>query len=176
MWGRVARVAARTMELQLADILTRQELTIATAESCTGGLVAHRITTVPGSSAYFVGGIVSYSNDLKERLLHVPREVLEQHGAVSRECALAMARGVRATTGADIGVSTTGIAGPGGATPTKPVGLVYIACVTPAGEACEEHRWDGDRASNIARTAEAALRLAVEMARRVPGTGAGTTA
>lgn len=162
-------------EQELADLLPQRGWTIATAESCTGGLVSHRITTVAGSSAYFVGGIVSYSNALKESLLGVSREVLERYGAVSRECALAMARGVRARTGADVGVSTTGIAGPGGATPTKPVGLVYIACVTPTGEVCEEHCWDGDRSGNIKRAAEAALRLAVRMTRDEPGARAGST-
>lgn len=148
-------------ELQLARLLSSRGLTVATAESCTGGLVSHRITSVAGSSAYFIGGIVSYSNELKLSLLGVPTVVLEQYGAVSRECALAMARGVRLRTGADIGVATTGIAGPGGATSSKPVGLVYIACVTPWSDECEEHHWHGDRAENIALAAEAALQLLI---------------
>jgi PncC family amidohydrolase len=149
----------RSLEEQLARLAPAKGVTIATAESCTGGLVAHRITSVAGSSAYYVGGIVSYSNELKRSLLDVPAEILERQGAVSRECALAMARGVRARTGAGVGLSTTGIAGPGGATATKPVGLVYVACVTPWGEAYQELRWDGDRRENIARSAEAALAL-----------------
>ncbi|HLI52251.1 MAG TPA: nicotinamide-nucleotide amidohydrolase family protein, partial [Thermomicrobiaceae bacterium] len=115
-------------EQRLFEVFTGKGLTIATAESCTGGLIAHRITTVSGSSAYFVGGVVSYSNALKQKLLGVTEETLRTAGAVSRECALQMAGGVRRLTGATVGISSTGIAGPGGATPTKPVGLVYIAC------------------------------------------------
>ncbi|HEX3721783.1 MAG TPA: nicotinamide-nucleotide amidohydrolase family protein, partial [Nitrolancea sp.] len=132
-------------EEQLFELLTRDRLSIATAESCTGGLVSHRITTVPGSSAYFLGGIVAYSNDVKMSLLGVPQDVLERVGAVSADCALAMAHGARQRIGADIGVATTGIAGPGGATPTKPVGLVFIACSTPWGDRYEEHRFSGNR-------------------------------
>lgn len=146
-------------ERHLADLLSGGSLTIATAESCTGGLVSHRITSIAGSSAYFVGGVVAYSNELKQALLGVPASMLQDHGAVSRECALAMARGARQRTGASIAVSTTGIAGPSGATPTKPVGLVFIACVTPWSEDCEEHRWSGDRARNIHMAADAALAL-----------------
>src|SRR5690606_25849076 len=136
--GRRSPMSERPPEEQLARLASAKGVTIATAESCTGGLVAHRITTVAGSSAYFIGGVVAYSNELKQSLLGVPAAILERHGAVSRQCALAMAQGVRLRTGADIGVSTTGIAGPGGATPTKPVGLVYIACATPWGSECQE--------------------------------------
>ncbi len=153
---------AKRYEEQLFEILTRERLTIATAESCTGGLVSHRITTIPGSSAYFLGGIVSYSNDVKQSLLGVPQDVLARVGAVSAECAVAMARGARAQIGADIGVSTTGIAGPGGATPTKPVGLVYIACSTPWGDHWEEHHFSGDRIETIKASADAALALVLE--------------
>lgn len=134
---------------------------IATAESCTGGLVAHRIVTVAGCSEYFLGGVIAYSNALKESFLGVPRGMLEAQGAVSRETALAMARGIRAASGADVGVSTTGIAGPTGGTPTKPVGLVYIACVTPESEACEEHHFAGERLENIEYAANAALALTI---------------
>lgn len=148
---------------QLAGVLSSLGLTIATAESCTGGLVAYRIVTVAGSSEYFRGGVVAYSNALKESFLGVPRSTLEAHGAVSRETALAMARGIRAGSGADVGVSTTGIAGPTGGTPTKPVGLVYIACITPESEACEEHRFGGGRLENIEDSANAALALAIRL-------------
>lgn len=134
-------------------------MSIATAESCTGGLVSHRITAVPGSSAYFIGGVVAYSNAVKMSFLGVPDQVLSEVGAVSAECALAMARGARDRIGADIGVSTTGIAGPGGATARKPVGLVYIACATPWDEVVEEHRFTGDRSAIIRESAEAALAL-----------------
>jgi nicotinamide-nucleotide amidase len=97
------------------------------AESCTGGIVAQKLTDVPGSSAYFLGGVVAYSNAAKQELLGVPAALLQEHGAVSEACARAMAEGVRARFGADLGVSTTGISGPDGGTPEKPVGLVHLA-------------------------------------------------
>ena len=143
----------------VGPLLIRAGRTIATAESCTGGLVAARIVAVSGSSAYFLGGIVSYSNDAKHRLLGVPSLMLERYGAVSVDVALAMARGVRRKLGTDIGVATTGIAGPGGATPTKPVGLVYIALAAEGVERCRRYLWHGDRLDNITASAEAALRL-----------------
>ncbi|HEY8445988.1 MAG TPA: CinA family protein [Thermomicrobiales bacterium] len=147
-------------------LLTTPGLTVATAESCTGGAVAHRITTVAGSSGYFLGGIVAYANEAKERLLGVSREILRQRGAVSAECALAMAEGARRAFNADIAVSTTGIAGPGGATARKPVGLVYIAFASPLGTGCEEHHFSGDRLAVIHASTEAALRLLVEQVTR----------
>jgi PncC family amidohydrolase len=150
------------LEQRLAELLAGGERTIATAESCTGGLVSHRITSISGSSAYFLGGVVAYSNGLKQGLLDVPAEVLRQHGAVSRECALAMARGIRSRAGATIGVSTTGIAGPGGATRNKPVGLVYVACVTDKGENCRELRLNGDRLSNIRESADVAFEMLLD--------------
>ena len=153
-------------EEQLLDLLPRHQLTLATAESCTGGLVAHRITSVPGSSEYFLGGVVSYSNGLKESLLGVPHELLREYGAVSRECALAMARGVRERTGALVGIATTGIAGPGGATVSKPVGLVYVACASPWDVTVEEHHFPGDRRSNIEASATVALDLALDEIKR----------
>jgi len=133
--------------------------TLATAESCTGGLVAARLVRVGGSSAYFLGGIVSYSNAAKHKLLSVPEAHLEQYGAVSVETALAMAHGAREAFGSDIAVSTTGVAGPGGGTETKPVGLVYIALAAADGERCLRYVWSGDRLANIAASADAALRL-----------------
>jgi nicotinamide-nucleotide amidase len=108
-------------------------LTLATAESCTGGLVAARLTSVPGSSDVVVGGIVAYSDDVKRTELDVPAELIERHGAVSVEVAAAMAQGARARLGADIAVAVTGIAGPGGGTPEKPVGLVYLHAEGPDG-------------------------------------------
>lgn len=140
-------------------LLARRGCTIATAESCTGGLVAARIVGVGGSSAYFLGGIVSYSNEAKHRLLGVPDLMLERYGAVSVDVALAMARGVRRKIGTDIGIATTGIAGPSGATPTKPVGLVYVALAADGVERCRRYLWAGDRLENITASAEAALRL-----------------
>lgn len=136
--------------------------TIATAESCSGGEVAHRITSVAGSSAYFLGGIVAYANDAKRSLLGVPQDVLDTVGAVSDPCARALAEGARTAFGADYAVSTTGIAGPGGATARKPVGLVYIAVAGPDGTECREHRFPGERGAVIDAAAGAALRLLVD--------------
>jgi len=139
--------------------LLRAGVTLATAESCTGGLVAERLVRVSGSSAYFLGGVVSYSNAAKHNLLGVPDAHLERYGAVSVETALAMARGARDAFGADIAVSTTGIAGPSGGTEAKPVGLVYIALAAADTERCLRYVWSGDRLANIAASADAALRL-----------------
>ena len=151
-----------TPEARLNRLLANEpRLTIAAAESCSGGEVAHRITAVAGSSAYFLGSIVAYANEAKRTLLGVPQEILETRGAVSEECARAMAEGARRAFGADLAVSTTGIAGPGGVTARKPVGLVYVALAGPAGTVAEEHRFPGDRAAVVAAAAEAALRLLV---------------
>lgn len=117
----------------LIDALRKKGLTLAFAESCTGGLAAAAVVAVPGASDVFFGGIVSYDNSVKENLLGVPRSVLESAGAVSAPCALQMARGAREAVGADIAVSVTGIAGPGGGTPEKPVGTVYIAVSSSRG-------------------------------------------
>ena len=150
-------------EFIAAPLLTSLNLTIATAESCTGGLVGHRLTNVAGSSAYFWGGILSYDNRIKQNVLGVPEQVLMTVGAVSAECALAMADGARQLIGTRIGLSTTGIAGPGGSTPGKPVGLVYIALTAYDGfRRCEHYIWDGDRIANKEQSAEAALRMLVE--------------
>lgn len=142
--------------------------TLATAESCTGGLVAERLVRVSGSSTYFLGGIVSYSNAAKHKLLDVPDAHLERYGAVSVETALAMARGARRAFGADIAVSTTGIAGPTGGTDAKPVGLVYIALAVAGLERCLRYVWDGDRLGNIAASADAALRLVRDYLKETP--------
>lgn len=146
-------------------LLVEQGLTLATAESCTGGLVGHRITNVPGSSAYYLGGCVAYANEAKEALLGVGRETLSTYGAVSEETAQEMARRVRQRLGTDVGLSVTGIAGPTGGTREKPVGLVYVALSAADEEWCERHVWQGDRASNKEQSAEAALRLLVEYLR-----------
>lgn len=130
---------------------------LAVAESCTGGLLGHLITRVPGSSAYFLGGIIAYDNAIKEKLLDVKAELLARYGAVSAPCALAMAQGARVRFGADVALSITGIAGPGGGTPDKPVGLVYIGLVTAGGARVWEHRWTGNRYANQLASAQAAL-------------------
>ena len=108
------------------DLGRERGLTIAAAESCTGGLVSARLTAIPGASEVFVGGVVSYADEVKESALGVPREILERHGAVSAETAKAMAEGVRERLGADVGVAVTGVAGPDGGTAEKPVGLVFV--------------------------------------------------
>jgi PncC family amidohydrolase len=147
------------LEVQVGKLLTAKNLTLALAESCTGGLVGHRLTEVPGSSAYFLGGYLAYANEAKERLLGVQHATLDDFGAVSAETAEEMARGARRALGADIGLSVTGIAGPTGETPGKPVGLTFIALSTHAGERCERHRWESDRSGNKILSAEAALDL-----------------
>jgi len=148
-----------TSEEIVGRLLTEQGLTIAVAESCTGGLIAHRLTNLPGSSAYFMGGVVAYSNEVKERVLGVSHETLLLHGAVSEECAREMARGARRLLGTDIAISATGIAGPTGGTPQKPVGLVYVALAAQDKERCERHLWQGNRLENKRRTSEAALEM-----------------
>jgi PncC family amidohydrolase len=142
-------------------------LTVATAESCTGGLVAHLITEVPGASACLRGGVIAYADEIKRDALGVPADVLAAHGAVSAQVALAMAEGVRDSLGADLAVAVTGIAGPGGGTPEKPVGLTYVAVAGPLASDVERHQWVGDRTANKLASAEAALRLLV----RAAGTG-----
>ena len=114
-------------EIEIGTMLTQRGLKLAVAESCTGGLVSHRLTNVPGSSAYFTGGVVAYAYEAKAALLHVSWDTLRAHGAVSRETVIEMARGVRTALGADISVSVSGVAGPGGGLPDKPVGTVYVA-------------------------------------------------
>jgi len=136
--------------------------TLATAESCTGGLVAERITSVPGASAVFLGGVVSYANAVKSGVLGVPTDILEHCGAVSAECAEAMAAGARALLKADAAVSTTGIAGPDGGTPQKPVGLVYVGVATAAGVRSERCVFAGDRESVRRQTSDRALALLLE--------------
>jgi nicotinamide-nucleotide amidase len=143
-------------------------LTLATGESCTGGLVAHLLTEVPGSSVVVRGAIVAYADDVKRDVLGVPADMLATHGAVSAQVALAMAAGVRRRLGSDVGVSVTGIAGPDGGTPEKPVGLVYIAIVAPDGTQVERHHWPGDRSANKRDSAQAALELVLRHATR-PG-------
>ena len=134
-------------EERLAGVLAVRGLTIAVAESCTGGLISSRITDVAGASAYFLAGLVTYSNEAKEAFLSVPRDLLMTKGAVSQEVAEAMAEGVRRATGADIGLSVTGIAGPGGGTGEKPVGTVYMGLSAGAECLVRHHKFAGGRAS-----------------------------
>jgi PncC family amidohydrolase len=132
---------------------------LATAESCTGGLVAHLITEVPGSSDYFSGGIVSYANDVKIGLVDVPADVLEAHGAVSAQVARAMAEGVRRRLSVDLAVAVTGVAGPDGGTAAKPVGLTYVAVADADGGDVRRFVWDSDRSGNKRLSAGSALEL-----------------
>jgi len=150
---------AAAPEERLNRLLADGRLTLATAESLTGGGVSGRLTSVAGSSAYVLGGIVAYANGAKRDLLGVPQAVLDGVGAVSDACARAMAEGARRAFGADVAVATTGIAGPGGATARKPVGLVYVAVAGPAGTACEEFRFGGDRGAVTAAATQAALAM-----------------
>jgi nicotinamide-nucleotide amidase len=148
-----------TLEAITGGLLRAARLTLAVAESCTGGLIGHRITNVPGSSGYFLAGVTTYSNESKVKLLGVRGETLAAHGAVSPETAGEMAEGVRRATGADVGLSSTGIAGPTGGTPSKPVGLVYLGRSDGSQTVTEELRLRGDRLMIKERAAQAALFL-----------------
>jgi PncC family amidohydrolase len=147
---------------RLQGICLGRGMSVAVAESCTGGLVADAITDIPGSSGYFVGGVVSYSNAAKEQLLDVVPEVLAAHGAVSAQVARAMAEGVRARFNADVGIAVTGIAGPDGGSEAKPVGLTYVAVADSAGVDVRRHAWSGDRLANKASSAAATLELVLD--------------
>lgn len=141
---------------------------LAVAESCTGGGLAAAITDLPGVSSFFEGGIVSYSNEVKEALLGVPAAVLRGHGAVSEPTARAMAEGVRERLRADVGVGITGVAGPDGGTPSKPVGLVHVAVATPFGMHSRHDVWTGDRRNVRAASVQAALSLILEALKDCP--------
>jgi nicotinamide-nucleotide amidase len=149
----------RPIEEHVLALLRARGLTLATAESETGGIVASRLTSIPGASDVFVGGVVAYANAVKEALLGVPAGLLEAKGAVSAEAAGAMARGARERLGADVAVAVTGVAGPGGGTPEKPVGLVYLHAEGPDGGLAREFSFPGDRGSIRARSAVGALHL-----------------
>jgi nicotinamide-nucleotide amidase len=133
------------LEEVVARVLTENRATIAVAESCTGGMLAERLTNVPGSSSYFLGGVICYSNDLKTTFVGVSQSLIEAKGAVSSEVALALADGIRKHTGATLGVGVTGVAGPGGGTPEKPVGLVHIGLADERGPRERAYRFPGDR-------------------------------
>jgi nicotinamide-nucleotide amidase len=147
------------VEAIVLDRARERGLTIGTAESCTGGLVSARLTSVPGSSKVFVGGLVAYDDRVKLEALDLPSEVLERHGAVSAETAAAMATGARRMLGVDVAVSVTGVAGPGGGTPQKPVGLVFIHAETPDASHGVELRLPGNRDAVRRRAAASALHL-----------------
>lgn len=149
---------ANKLAQQVGDRLRRRQMTLAVAESCTGGLLAARLTAVPGASEVFVGGVVAYANAVKQSLLHVPARTLATAGAVSAAAALAMARGARRRLRADVAAAITGIAGPGGARPGKPVGLVFVAVSGPKGESAQRLLFAGDRAGVRRQACAAALK------------------
>jgi PncC family amidohydrolase len=146
-----------TLEARVGQALGAHGLTLALAESCTGGLIGHSVTSVPGSSAYFLGGVISYANQVKVDLLGVRPETLDADGAVSRATAEQMAEGARQRLGADIGLSVTGIAGPTGDTAEKPIGLTWIGVAGPHGIRSQRFVFAGDRAAVKQQAAEAAL-------------------
>ena len=150
------------IENQIGELLRQRGWKLAVAESCTGGLIGHRITNVAGSSDYFLGGVIAYAYEAKVKLLGVAWETLNTSGAVSRETVLEMAAGARQNLAADIAISASGIAGPGGGTPDKPVGTVWIGLAAPDGKRARLFHFRGDREQNKAAAAEAALRMLLD--------------
>ena len=150
------------VDVALAAALVQRGQTLAVAESCTGGALGAALVARPGASAYFLGGVQAYANAAKVSMLGVPHGMIAAHGAVSEPVARAMAEGVRQRMGSDFGVSVTGVAGPGGGTPEKPVGLVFISCAGPNGTVCSQHRFGRDRARNQGMSLRAACQLALE--------------
>jgi len=155
----------RSLAAELGTLLAGRRWRVATCESCTGGLVAAAITSIPGSSRWFDEGYVTYGNAAKTRLVGVPAGVIEHEGAVSEATARAMAEGARRASGADVSVAVTGVAGPGGGTAAKPVGLVWIAWATAAGTRAEVARFDGDRDAVRRAAVVAALEGLIERVR-----------
>lgn len=147
------------LEVLIAPLLRQRRLKLAVAESCTGGLIGDRVTDVPGSSDYFVGGVIAYAYEVKADVLGVPWGLLAQYGAVSRETVLEMARGVCELLNADLAVAVSGIAGPGGGLPNKPVGLTWIGLCAGDFSTARCYIWQGSRTENKAQSAEAALQL-----------------
>ena len=150
------------IEDQLRQLFTARKLTLATAESCTGGLLADRLTNVAGSSDYYLGGVVSYAYSAKEALLGVDHDTLMREGAVSEAVARQMAEGARTRLSADVGIGITGVAGPGGGSPDKPVGLVWIGLADSSGSRAVKYQWNGDRLGNKQQSAQAALEILAE--------------
>jgi nicotinamide-nucleotide amidase len=157
-----------SLEIEVGDWLRRRDRKLVAAESCTGGLIGHLITNVPGSSDYYLGSITAYAYEAKERLLGVRHETIATYGAVSKETVVEMARGARGALSADfsleriIGIAVSGIAGPGGGMPGKPVGLVWIGLSTPEFDRAWKYLWKGDRVENKVSSAHQALRLILD--------------
>lgn len=154
-----------------AELLNRCGITVSVAESCSGGLIAKQLTDTPGSSGYFIAGVVAYANSAKTRFLEVPTELLDRHGAVSPEVAKAMAQGVRQATGSDLSISTTGIAGPEGGTPEKPVGTIFLALADDSGCETMELNLSGSRDEIRIATASHALEWLVRHLSPPPSSG-----
>ena len=152
-------------EERILELCISRGWNLVVAESCTGGLIGARLTSVPGSSSYFAGGVIAYSNDLKKNLLNVSAGLLESEGAVSGPVVEAMARGGIAATGADCGISVTGVAGPDGGTEEKPVGTVWIGVALPSGTTSRRYHFSGDREEIREQTVDASLHLFLEAAR-----------
>ncbi|MBI3738461.1 MAG: CinA family protein [Chloroflexi bacterium] len=150
------------LENVIGDLLRARGLKLATAESCTGGLIANRITDVPGSSDYFLGGVMAYAYEAKVALLGVSWDTLKAHGAVSRETVLEMARGARKALSADVAISVSGIAGPGGGLPNKPVGTTWFGLSAPDGEWAYLRQFDGNRIQNKSFAADTALQILID--------------
>lgn len=159
----VHTIGGLPFEASVGGALVAAGWTLATAESCTGGLIGHLVTNVPGSSNYYRMGVVAYSNEAKVRVLGVPEDLIARHGAVSEPVARAMAEGVRSLAGADVAVAVSGVAGPGGGTPQKPVGTVWMAVAGPGGTRAVLRRLAGDRE----RVKRAAAWHALDLARRL---------
>ena len=145
------------LEAIVGKILTKKKKTLAIAESCTGGLISNRLTNVSGSSKYFMTGVVAYSNESKENMLGVSPRIIKRYGAVSKQVAFQMAKGIRHFACVDIGIGVTGIAGPAGGTKRKPIGLVYIAFVTDKKRIVKEFRFKGSREEIKFQASQAAL-------------------
>lgn len=164
----------QSLEVLVGDLLRRKKLKLVVAESCTGGLIGHRITNIPGSSDYYLGSITAYAYEAKRALLGVRADTLEKYGAVSRQTVLEMALGVRKSLAGEfpldqlIGISVSGIAGPGGATPDKPVGLIWMGMSAHDGDWAWKFQWHGNRVENKALTAEEALQILCEYLQGTP--------
>ncbi len=163
----------KSLEVLAGELLRKHGLRLAVAESCTGGLVGHRITNIPGSSTYYMGSVTAYAYEAKVRLLGVRWETLEKYGAVSKETVLEMACGVRRALAADIGMSISGIAGPGGGTPEKPVGTTWIGLSAEGVDEAWYFHWAGDRLAVKEQSAQAVLQLLVDYLSDQPTTGGG---
>jgi len=153
------------LEIIVSDLMRQRGWRLAVAESCTGGLIGHRLTNIPGSSTYYMGSIIAYAYEAKVRLLGVQWKSLENHGAVSETVVLEMALGVRRALAADVGISVSGIAGPGGGTAEKPVGYTWIGLSAPNYQTATQFTWDQDRLGNKILSAEATLQLLVDYLR-----------